>query len=88
LGLLDVLDRDQADAAIVLIDHEKFLDAVLVQQLLGFPHRHILAHRDEAVLGHQLAHRLARVLGETHVAIGEDAAKLARLAMALHHRDA
>ena len=30
--LLDILHRDQADAAIVAVDHQKLLDAVLVQQ--------------------------------------------------------
>ena len=30
--LLDVLDRDEADAAAVLVDHHQLLDAVLVQQ--------------------------------------------------------
>ena len=34
-------------------------------------------HRREIVPGHQLADRLARVLGETHVAVGKDAAQLA-----------
>ena len=35
LRLLDVLDRDQADAAIGVVDHQDLLDAVLVQQPLG-----------------------------------------------------
>jgi hypothetical protein len=35
LGLLDVLDRDEALEAAVAVDHQQLLDAVLVQQLLG-----------------------------------------------------
>ena len=33
--LLDVLDRDQADAAVLVVDHQQLLDAVLVQEALG-----------------------------------------------------
>ena len=33
--LLHVLDGDQADAAVLVVDHEQLLDAVLVQQALG-----------------------------------------------------
>ena len=36
LRLLDVLDRDQADAAVVVVDDQQLLDAVLMQQPLGF----------------------------------------------------
>ena len=39
--LLDVLHGDQADAAIVVVDHQQLLDAVLVQQPLGL----VLARR-------------------------------------------
>ena len=46
--LLHVLDGDQADAAIVLVDHEQLLDAVLVQQPLRLVLADALAHRDEA----------------------------------------
>ena len=35
LRLLDVLDRDEADAAVLVVDHQQLLDAVLVQQPLG-----------------------------------------------------
>ena len=53
-GLLDVLDRDQADAAVLAVDHQKLLDAVLMQQTLGFVLADAFAHGDELVLGHQL----------------------------------
>ena len=90
LRLLDVLDGDEADAAIGVVDDENLLDAVLMQQPLGLVRLHAFAHGDEIVLGHQLAHRLARIVGEAHVAVGQDADQLAgALAVgALHHRNA
>ena len=55
--LLDILDRDQSDAASGVIDHQQLFDPPLVQQpVLG---------------GHQLADGLARVLGKADVAIGQ-----------------
>ena len=42
--LLDVLHRDQADAAVLVVDHQQLLDAVLVQQALGL----VLARRPRA----------------------------------------
>ena len=53
--LLDVLDGDQADAAVLVVDHQQLLDAVLMQQALGLVLADALAHRDEPVLGHQFA---------------------------------
>ena len=88
--LLHVLDGDQADAAVLVVDDHKLLDAVLVQQALGLVLTDALADGDQLVLGHQLRDPLARVGGEAHVAIGEDADELAGLAVAaaVHHRDA
>ena len=90
LRLLDVLDRDQTDAAIGLVDDEDLLDAMLMQQTLGFFGANAFAHGDELVLRHQLAHGLAHVGGEAHVAVGQDADELARAlaVLALDHRDA
>ena len=90
LRLLDVLDRDQADAAIGIVHHDDLLDAVLVQQPLGFVGLHAFAHRDQLVLGHQLGDLLARIGGKAHVAVGEDAHQLAGAlgVRALHHRHA
>ncbi len=88
LRLLDVLDRDQADAAVVLVHHHQLLDAVLVQKPLRLVHRHVLAHGDQVFLGHQFVHALAVVGRETDVAVGEDPDQLARLAAALDHRNA
>ena len=88
--LLDILDRDEADAAVVGVDNEKLFDAVLVQQPLGFVLVDTLAHGDESVLGHQLRDFLAAVGGKADVAIGENADQLAGAAVAgaLDHRDA
>ena len=89
--LLDVLHRDQADAAILVVDHEQLLDAMLMQQALGFLHADGFADGDEPLLGHQLVDRLVRIGGEAHVAVGEDADELAVAAAVLrrlHHRDA
>ena len=88
--LLDVLDRDQADAAVLVVDDHKLFDAVLVQQTLGLVLTDALAHRDQLLLGHQCRDRLARVGGEAHVAIGENADELAGFAVAaaFHHRHA
>jgi hypothetical protein len=45
-----------------------------------------LAHCDQVLLGHQLGDRLLPVLGEAHVAVGDDTGQL--LALALDDRDA
>ena len=57
LRLLDVLDRDEADAAVVVVHHHQLLDAVLVQQALGLLAADALLHRDQLVLGHQVGDR-------------------------------
>jgi hypothetical protein len=72
LGLLDVLDRDQALEAAVLVDHQQLLDAVLVQQLLGRLEPDVVPHRDE-LLGHHVGDALGQVALEPHVAVGQDA---------------
>ncbi len=90
LSLLDVLDRDQPDAAIVVVDDEQLLDAMLVQQPLRLIEPDILPDGDELLLGHQLVHRLVRIGGEAHVAIGENADEspfAAAIAAGLDHRD-
>ena len=58
--LLDVLHGDQADAAVLVVDHQQLLDAVLVQQPLGLVLADAFAHGDEPLLGHQLGDLLAR----------------------------
>ena len=87
--LLYVLHRDEADAAIILVDDQQLLDAMLMQQPARLVLVDALAHGDE-LLGHQLGDRLRLVVGEAHVAIGENADQPAGLlAMAaLDHRNA
>ena len=80
--LLDVLHRDEPDAAVEVVDHQELLDAVLVQEPLGLVLADALAHGDEPILGHQLGDLLARIGGEAHVAVGEDADELAGPAVA------
>ena len=75
--LLDILDGDQADAAILVIDHQQLLDAVLMQQPLGLVLADAFAHGDEIFLRHQFGNLLARIGGKAHVAVGEDADQLA-----------
>jgi hypothetical protein len=89
-GLFYVLDRDKADAAVLAVHHHQFLDAMLMQQALGFVLADALAHGDELVLGHQLGNALLRIGGEAHIAVGENADQLAGFAVAaaFHHRHA
>jgi hypothetical protein len=58
----------------------------LVKEALRLLAVHVLADGHQALLGHQLPHRLGRVAGEAHVAVGENPDQLA--AVALDHRDA
>jgi hypothetical protein len=62
LGLLDVLDGDQAAQLEGVIDHQHLLDAVLVEQGQHLLAAGALAHRHQAVVpGHDVAHRDRRV---------------------------
>ena len=92
LRLLDVLDGDQADAIAGGIDDQQLLDAVLVQQALGFVLVDVLLHGDQVVARHQLIDVLRRIGGEAHVAVGQDADQPAGLlaagAAVLDHRNA
>ena len=75
---LDILDRDQANAAIVIVDHQQFLDAPLVQRtprfFLTYPGR----NGRQIVLGHQLGNQLFGIFGKTDIAIGQYADQFAR----------
>ena len=88
--LFDVLYRNEADAAVIAIDHQELLDAMLVQEALGLILTDAVIHRDKRVPGHQLGDFLPLVGGEAHVAIGEDSDKLAGapVTAALDDRDA
>ncbi len=78
LGLFDIFHGDEADAAVGIIHHENFFDAVLMQQPLGFFGLHAFAHGDELFLRHQFVDGLARIVGEAHIAVGENADEFAR----------
>ncbi len=92
LGLFDVLDGDQADAAAVIVGHQQLLDPVRVEQALGLVLAHPVAHGDQPLMRHQFGDALVGVGGKAHVAVGEDADETAEIAAALaavlHHRDA
>ena len=79
----------EADAAAGLVDHHQLLDPVLVQQAARLLLADALADGDH-LARHQLGDRLARIVGEAHVAVGDDADELRRLAVgaALDHRHA
>ena len=57
--LFHVLDGDQADAAILIVDHDQLFDAMLVQHPLRLVLADALAHRDEVFVRHQLARLFA-----------------------------
>ena len=84
LRLLDVLDGDEAPQLAAGIDDQQLLDAVGVQQLLGFFQAGPLGHGDE-LLGHHGADRLLQVALEADVAVGDDAD---RAPVGGHHRQA
>ena len=91
--LLDVFHRDETDAAIIGIDHQKLLDAMLMQEPFRLVLVDAFAHGDEPILGHQLGDFLPLVGGKAHIAVGENADQLARpLALltvaAFNHRNA
>ena len=87
--LLDVLDGDEADAAPRIVDDDQLLDPVLMQEPARLVVAHALPHGHH-LAGHEVGHRLARIVGEAHVAVGEDADEPSRLAVrpALDHRNA
>ena len=72
--LLDVLHRDQAAQLEGFVDHQHFLDAVLVQQRQHFLVAGAFAHGDQAILlGHDVMDRIVELGLEAHVAAGDDA---------------
>ena len=77
LGLLDVLDGDEAAQHVVFVHQRQFFDAVLGEDLARLLQRG--AHRggDEVFRGHDLGD-LAGIVGlKAQVAVGEDADQLA-----------
>ena len=77
--LLNVFDRDQALQVVLVVDHQKFLDAVLVKNLFRFFERGADGHGDQVLLGHHLVDRNVEAGFKAQVAIGENADQLAVL---------
>ncbi len=73
LGLLDVLDGDEADAVVSVVHNDQLFDAVAVQQPLRLVAVYAVLDGDEVRLRHQLVDRLGRIGREAHIAVGEDA---------------
>ena len=73
LGLLDVLHRDQAGGAIILVDDDDPLDLAVAQQGPRLVSSSPLTHGDQIARGHQLDGLAIRVGVEPHVAVGQDA---------------
>ncbi len=87
--LLDVLDGDEAYAALRIVDHHELFDAVQMQKPAGLFVVHALADCHD-LAGHKVGHRLAWIVGEAHIAIGQNADELRGLAVrpALDHGNA
>src|SRR6516165_3687645 len=68
----DVLYREQADAAIGSIDHEKLFDAMLMQEAFRLVLPDAFADRDQSLISHQLGDFLALISGESHVSVREN----------------
>ncbi len=77
--LLDVLHRDQADAAVALVDHQQLLDPVLVQKLLRLVRADAFLHGDEFAR-HQFGDGRLHIAGKAYVTVGEDADELSLVA--------
>ena len=72
LGFFDVLDGNQADAAVVVIDHQQLFDAVFMEQQLGLLHIDPFADRHQVFPGHQRADRLGGVGREADIPVGQN----------------
>src|SRR5260370_839 len=68
----DVFYGDEAFEIKVLIDDEKFFDAMLLQEALGFVERGADGDGDEVILGHHGAYELIVIFLKAQVAVGED----------------
>ncbi len=75
--LLDILDGDQATQRHVRVNYWQFLDAVLVQDGLGFVQSGAFAHRHQVFTRHGFRHVFVQVGLKSQVAIGQDTYKLA-----------
>jgi len=84
-GLLNVFDGDEAFEVAVLIDDEKFLDAMLVKNFARLLERRTDRSRDEIFFRHALRDRKIEARFESQIAIGENADEFS---IRVGHRDA
>ena len=77
--LLDVLNGDQALEVVLVVDHQQFFHAVLVQDLLGLFERGADGDGDQVFLGHHLGDGNVGAGLEAQIAVGEDADQFAVL---------
>ena len=82
--LFHVIDGDEANAFIILIHHNEFLNPVLVQKALGFQPVNACLHRNQ-VARHQVGNLGVHVRGKAHVAVGDYPRQLA---VFFHNRNA
>ena len=81
--LFDVLDGDEAVQFAVVVHHQQFFDAVLMEQGLGLLQGDAHLGGDQALLGHHLFDLMIQVGFEAQVPVGDDAHQFAPV----HHRD-
>ena len=65
LRLFDILDGDETNATAIAIDHQQLLDAMRMQEALGFLLIDILRDRDQVFAGHQFVDLLAGIGGRS-----------------------
>ena len=71
--LLDVLDGDQALEIELVVYHQKFLHAVLVEDGFGLLESSAHGDRDQILLGHHFGDGKVEAVLEAQIAIGENA---------------
>ncbi len=76
---LDVFYRDESLEVVLVVDDEKFFDAVLVENFFGIFERGAYGHGDEIFLGHHAVDGNVEAGFEAEVAVGENADELAML---------
>ena len=86
--LLDVLDRDQPLQHEALVDDQKLLDLVAVQELARLFERRADRHGEQRIARHDVGDRPIEIGLEPQVAVGEDADEPAFLAAVLSDRHA
>ena len=80
----DVLDGDEPVEVAVVVHHQQFFNAVLMEQGLGLLQGDPHLGGDQVVLGHHLFDLLLQVGFKAQVPVGDDAHQF----LPLHHRDA